>query len=49
MATVVILIPARFASSRFPAKPLAKILGISMVERVYKKLRGFGVSDFRCD
>jgi 3-deoxy-manno-octulosonate cytidylyltransferase (CMP-KDO synthetase) len=31
---VLILIPARFASSRFPGKPLASILGISMIERV---------------
>ena len=35
MAKVIILIPARFASSRFPGKPLAKILGKSMIERVY--------------
>ena len=35
MARVVILIPARFASSRFPGKPLASILGKSMIERVY--------------
>ncbi len=36
MARVVILIPARFASSRFPGKPLATIQGKSMIERVYK-------------
>ncbi len=36
MSRVVILIPARFASSRFPGKPLAKIDGVSMIERVYK-------------
>ncbi len=42
MATVVILIPARFASTRFPAKPLAKILGVSMVERVYKNCAASG-------
>lgn len=35
MSSVVILIPARFASSRFPGKPLTKIAGKSMVERVY--------------
>src|SRR5689334_12754269 len=29
------IIPARFASSRFPAKPLADIGGKSMIERVY--------------
>ncbi|MGZ3790293.1 MAG: 3-deoxy-manno-octulosonate cytidylyltransferase [Bacteriovorax sp.] len=31
---VLILIPARFASTRFPGKPLAKIAGVSMIERV---------------
>lgn len=31
---VLILIPARFASTRFPGKPLATILGISMIQRV---------------
>lgn len=34
MKTVAI-IPARMASSRFPGKPLAKILGKSMIEHVY--------------
>ncbi len=36
------VIPARFASSRFPGKPLADLLGKSMVQRVYlqcKKVR----------
>ncbi len=42
MATVVILIPARFASSRFPGKPLAKILGITMVERVFTNCAASG-------
>ncbi len=31
---VLILIPARFASTRFPGKPLAEILGVSMIKRV---------------
>ena len=35
MTSVVVLIPARFGSSRFPGKPLAKIAGRSMIERVY--------------
>lgn len=30
------LIPARFASTRFPGKPLAQILGQSLLERTYK-------------
>lgn len=32
------IIPSRFASTRFPGKPLAKIGGISMVERVYTQV-----------
>ena len=31
---ILILIPARFASSRFLGKPLAEIHGISMIQRV---------------
>ena len=31
------IIPVRMASSRFPGKPLAKILGIPMVEHVYRR------------
>lgn len=31
------IIPARYASTRFPGKPLVKIQGISMIERVYKQ------------
>ena len=31
------VIPCRYNSSRFPGKPLAEILGKSMVQRVYKK------------
>lgn len=33
---VVIVIPARMASTRFPNKPLAKIAGITMIERVWR-------------
>jgi 3-deoxy-manno-octulosonate cytidylyltransferase (CMP-KDO synthetase) len=36
---VVGMIPARMGSSRFPGKPLAKILGISMIEHVYKRCK----------
>ena len=32
------IIPSRYASTRFPGKPLAKIGGTSMVERVYKQV-----------
>ena len=33
------VIPARFASSRFPGKPLAEILGKSMIHRVYEQVK----------
>lgn len=36
---VVIGIPARMGSTRFPGKPLAKILGMPMVEHVYRRCR----------
>ncbi|MFN5460075.1 MAG: 3-deoxy-manno-octulosonate cytidylyltransferase [Bacteroidota bacterium] len=31
------IIPARYASTRFPGKPLAQILGKSMIQRVYEQ------------
>jgi 3-deoxy-manno-octulosonate cytidylyltransferase (CMP-KDO synthetase) len=31
------IIPARFASSRFPGKPLIEILGKTMIQRVYEQ------------
>jgi len=34
------IIPARYASSRFPGKPLADIGGKSMVQRVYEQVSG---------
>ncbi len=33
------IIPARYASSRFPGKPLAMIHGKSMIERVYQQTK----------
>lgn len=36
MPQAVIIIPARMTSTRFPNKPLAKICGIPMIERVWK-------------
>lgn len=33
------IIPARYASTRFPGKPLAKIGGIPMIERVYNRVK----------
>lgn len=35
---VVVIIPARYASTRFPGKPLATIEGISILERTYKQV-----------
>ena len=35
---VVAIIPARYASSRFPGKPLAIIAGRSMISRVYERV-----------
>jgi 3-deoxy-manno-octulosonate cytidylyltransferase (CMP-KDO synthetase) len=34
---IVVIIPARFASSRFPGKPLADIDGRPMIEHVYRR------------
>jgi 3-deoxy-manno-octulosonate cytidylyltransferase (CMP-KDO synthetase) len=42
----VILIPARYESSRFPGKPLSKILGISMIQRVYENVASSGYRTF---
>lgn len=33
----VLVIPARWGSTRFPGKPLAEIAGVPMVERVYRR------------
>lgn len=35
---VVAIIPARYASTRFPAKPLALLGGCSVIERVYRQV-----------
>jgi 3-deoxy-manno-octulosonate cytidylyltransferase (CMP-KDO synthetase) len=34
---VAIIIPARYASTRFPGKPLCSIAGVPMIEHVYKR------------
>lgn len=39
MSKVVCIIPARMASSRFPGKPIQKILGVPMVEHVYRRVK----------
>lgn len=37
MRDVVIVIPARFESSRFPGKPLVEIVGTSLIRRVWQR------------
>lgn len=37
--TFTAIIPARYASTRFPGKPLAEIFGHSMVSRVYRQVK----------
>ncbi len=37
--TVVVVIPARYASSRFPGKPLARLGGQPMIQQVYERVR----------
>jgi 3-deoxy-manno-octulosonate cytidylyltransferase (CMP-KDO synthetase) len=39
---VLVLIPARYASTRFPGKPLADIAGKSMIQRVYENANQSG-------
>lgn len=34
-----IVIPARWASTRFPGKPLAPIAGVSLIQRVYERAK----------
>jgi len=36
---ILAIIPARYASTRFPGKPLAKILGKPMIQRVYERAK----------
>lgn len=44
---IVAIVPARMASSRFPGKPLVKLLGVPMVEHVRRRaaLKEAGVDD----
>ncbi|HIJ84963.1 MAG: kdsB [Magnetococcales bacterium] len=38
MPVISAIIPARMASTRFPGKPLEKILGLSMIEHVRRRV-----------
>ena len=40
------IIPARMQASRFPGKPLKNILGMPMVEHVYRRALLFGFWDY---
>lgn len=42
---IVAIIPSRYASSRFPGKPLALILGKPMIQWVYENVRKAGILD----
>lgn len=39
MKRIVVVIPARYHSTRFPGKPLAVIAGKSMIQRVYEQVK----------
>ncbi len=39
MKNASVIIPARYESQRFPGKPLAPILGIPMIQRVYERAK----------
>ena len=41
----IIIIPSRMASSRFPGKPLVKIHGVPMVQRVWQQALASKVGD----
>jgi len=40
-----IVIPSRYESSRFPGKPLRKIAGVSLIERVYRQCESSNADD----
>lgn len=40
---IIAVIPARFASTRFPGKPLVEIQGLSMIQRVYQQAQAAGM------
>ncbi len=38
MKNVTAIIPARYASTRFPGKPLALLQGLPMIQHVYRRV-----------
>lgn len=49
MQDILIVIPARYSSSRFPGKPLAKIAGIEMIKRVADIARNICDNNHDCN
>lgn len=45
MTEFVVVVPARFASTRLPGKPLREINGKTMIEHVYERARESGASE----
>ena len=44
--SILAIIPARYASTRFPGKPLVEIKGVSMIQRVYEQtIKSSAVTD----
>ena len=39
---MLVVIPARFGSNRFPGKPLALVAGVPMIQRVYERVASVG-------
>tara|TARA_B100000780_G_scaffold154033_1_gene107705 strand:- start:1732 stop:2418 length:687 start_codon:yes stop_codon:yes gene_type:complete len=46
MISTAILIPARYASTRFPGKPLELLNGVPMIERVYNAAKATGYDTY---
>src|SRR5436189_179031 len=44
----VIVVPARWASTRFPGKPLVLIAGVSLIERVYRRAAASRLATLAC-
>lgn len=46
MTSSAIVIPARYASTRLPGKPLVKLNGKTMIETVYEKCKATGIDTY---
>ena len=44
-STVTVVVPARYGSSRFPGKPLVRLLGKPMIQHVYEQAKACGAVD----